>query len=373
MKKLYIPNNLKIEEILKDTPYSDPKHYDKFYYLIHLIYEQRTLYRLEEEYVPLKAIYLRNILKGYNAYRDLLMDKGIIGSDLHYIKGRKSYGYKLLGEYADAKVMARELKNKAIIRNLEKWKARRLPTTEVYQHLYDFLNKVEIDYDGAKEYINTLSVQEYNAAMIAIDKFKEKDFFMYKDDFGNRVHTNITNLKSELRRFLTYKGKKLINVDIANSQPLIFLLTIPSSIRCTFFEDIERYKELVEKGKLYEYMMEELQVKNRSEFKERFFRDIFFGKKVSNYFWQLFPNIAKLLAEIKKEDYRKVAWMMQREEADIIINRICRRIMKEAEGLFISTIHDSILTVEDGKGIVVDIISEEFKKLDIVPKIRIES
>jgi hypothetical protein len=208
----------------------------------------------------------------------------------------------------------------------------------------------------------------------------EKDFFLYKDDY-DRVHTNITNLKSSLRQFLRYKDQKLVNIDIVNSQPLILLLTKPflSSIRCALLNDFDNgldlfnYKSLVEHGRLYDFIMNKLEVDNRGEFKEQFFKEIFFGKKVGSYFWQLFPSVAKLLLDIKKSDYRTLAWMMQRAEADIIINRICRRIMTEHPNLFISTIHDSILTIESGVGKIKTIISEEFGQLGLVPTIRIET
>jgi hypothetical protein len=35
------------------------------------------------------------------------------------------------------------------------------------------------------------------------------------------LHTNLTNIKSELRNFITYNGRKLVSIDIRNSQPVM--------------------------------------------------------------------------------------------------------------------------------------------------------
>jgi hypothetical protein len=373
MKKIYIPENLDLRNHLGNI--SDKK-LDIYHYLIHLIYEQRVLYKNLDDYIPLKALYLRRIInEKFEEYRDTLVDIGVIDCDRVYVKNRKSFGYKLLPPYSEVKHKEIELRNACILRNIEKWKARRLPTTDVHMHLYYFLNNVDIDHEAALLEIGGLPAIEYNYAKIAIDKFKNKDFFLYSDDYG-RVHTNITSLKSTLRRFLSYKKEKLVNIDVINSQPLLLFL-LPS-IRCAFsnvienFEmDILDYKDLVESGKLYDFLMEgEV---DRGAFKEMFFRETFFGKTVSKKFRFLFPSIAKYLLEIKKKDYRRLAWMMQKAESNLVINRICRRLMNEYKDAFITTIHDSIMTTEQYVEDIKKVMLEEFKEFDLSPSIRIES
>lgn len=387
MKKIYIPSNLDLQNILPEYSESD---LDKFHCLIHLIYEQRILYKNPEEFIPLKAGYLRSIIvRDYNYYRDILIDKNIIECDGRYIKGKKSFGYKLCPPYSEVKHRQILLKNKLIIKNLEKWKLRRLPKTDVHIHLYKFLRQLKIDGLNAAESITDLNVIEFNYAELAINKFLDKDFFLVSDDYG-RVHTNVSLLKGSLRKFLRYEGKKLFNVDIVNSQPLILLLIpiLSNTIRCTFSScppeqlDIFKYKELVENGQLYDYLIsnqgfddylvEQNKEYDKNKFKETFFREIFFGRKVSGLFWELFPSVANIIANIKKDDYRSLAWMMQRAESDLIINKVCRRLMVEHPKCFISTIHDSILTTEENVDKIKIVMLEEFKKLGLLPSIRIE-
>ena len=331
--------------------------------------------------MPLKAIYLRSlIVRNYNDYVQLLISKKVIACDNHFIKNEKSFGYKLCEPYSQVKHMQVDLKSKIVQKNIEKWKLKRLPTTPVHNYLYNLLIKIEINHDEALQQVNLLPVNEYNSSRIAIDKFKNMDFFLYSDDYG-RIHTNITNLKSSLRKFLFYGQKNLVNVDIVNSQPLLLLPTLfPSStIRCTFskyFENTEmdlwNYKRLVEMGKLYDYLMNYSGETDREAFKERFFRETFFGKRTSKIFCNLFPTVASKLLSVKAKDYRRLAWMMQRTESKLMISQICRRLMEEYHGIFITTIHDSILTTQENVNTVKKIMLEEFVKIGISPTIRIE-
>ena len=380
MKNIYIPSNLNLITLVPQE-YNNAKDLDRLHYLIHLIYEQRIMYKSTNNFVPLKAAYLRNlIVRNYNEYVKLLVDKKIIECDNYFVKNEKSFGYRLCEPYSNVRHKQISLKSRAVQKNIDKWQAKRLPNTPVHNYLYRFLEKITINYGGALSYVDELPTNEYNCCKISIDKFRDKDFFLYSDNYG-RIHTNITNLKSTLRKYLFYEGNKLVNVDIVNSQPLLLIPTLfpSSSIRCTFsiyFEDIAmdflKYKGLVEKGELYDYLMEQSGDTDRQGFKEKFFRETFFGKRTSRLFCDLFPSVAEKLLAVKKKDYRRLAWMMQRTESKLMISRICRRLMEEHYGTFIATIHDSILTTEEDVSKVKGIISEEFERIGLSPTIRIE-
>ena len=58
-----------------------------------------------------------------------------------------------------------------------------------------------------------------------IQRIVQGDFFTVADRFS-RFHTNLTNLKASLRPFLRYRGSHLVNLDLANSQPMIFCLLL---------------------------------------------------------------------------------------------------------------------------------------------------
>ena len=58
-----------------------------------------------------------------------------------------------------------------------------------------------------------------------IKRIAEGDFFSIPDRYG-RFHSNLTNLKKTLRPFLRYRNSELVNLDIANSQPMVFCLLL---------------------------------------------------------------------------------------------------------------------------------------------------
>lgn len=394
MKKIYIPSNLNLPDLL-EKEYHNDCDLDRLHYIINLIYEQRVLYKNPEEFVPLKAIYMRRIIgragKTYNDYINILIDKGIIECDRRYIVNEKSFGYKLCGNYSSVRHTQIPITSKTLQSNIDRWNRWTTPTgnlkekmcqfTKVHKHVYSFLEAVDIDYDKALQSIDNLPVDEYNSIKITIDKIANKEFYIYKDDYG-RIHTNFTNLKSTLRQYLNYQGMKLVNVDVANSQPLLLFLAIPpilSSIRCTgaiYFDEISpdvlMYKRLVEQGKLYDFLMRHAGETDRGAFKENFFRETFFGKKTSQLFCKLFPTIGEKIKKIKQKDYRRLAWMMQRKESKLIITNICGRIMKEHPKMFIGTIHDSILTTAEHVPTIKRVMAEEFEKVGLSPRIREE-
>jgi len=394
MKKIYIPSNLNLPDLLEGE-YQNIRDLDRLHFIINLIYEQRTLYKNAEEFVPLKAIYMRRMIGRsgftYNDYINILINKGVIACDRHYIKNEKSYGYKLCAPYSDVRHKQISINSASLQDNIIRWQELRKPYgnlrnkidkfTKVHRHIYTFLEMVEINYEEALKSIDELPVHEYNSVKISIDKIHNKEFYIHRDEFG-RVHTNFTNLKSDLRKFLSYKDQNLVNIDIANSQPLLLFLAIPSifsSIRCTgaiYFDDIPPdvllYKRLVEQGRLYEFLMQHASETDRNAFKENFFRETFFGKKTSSLFCDLFPTIGAKVRRIKRKDYRRLAWMMQKNESKLIITNICGRIMKEHPDMFVGTIHDSILTTAEHVSTAKRIMAEEFGKIGLSPRIREE-
>jgi hypothetical protein len=125
------------------------------------------------------------------------------------------------------------------------------------------------------------------------------------DKKGNRVHTNLTNLASDLRSFITYEDRKLGQVDLKNSQPFLLNLIIKNRINLMKQNEVDEYmqfKKITEEGVFYEFLMDKFEIKNtneeaRKEFKKLFFGRVFFDvnrtdlKKEEKLFQSLFPTI----------------------------------------------------------------------------------
>ncbi|MCZ7557000.1 MAG: hypothetical protein M5R41_11435 [Bacteroidia bacterium] len=111
-----------------------------------------------------------------------------------------------------------------------------------------------------------------------------------QDDFGHRIHSNITSLPRDLRPFLRLNGATLANIDLKNSQPMLLAALLRGNIRKTPLEflsevgieagskeyetflktirllqridteesDIRTYCDLVREGRFYEDFIERL-------------------------------------------------------------------------------------------------------------------
>ncbi len=177
-------------------------------YFVHRIhYETVFDRRLRGEFVPLKAEYLRTMFPKngiYKRVRDSLIERGAILCDNHYVAREKSCGYKLGPELAARRQHRTTLTDRTLCRKLRKKREGRNKEDEVHRHLRYYLERIEIDYSAALA--SLLAEPDFEPAdETAIQLIRDRQFFLHVCDYG-RVHTNLTNLKSSLRPFLSYKS-----------------------------------------------------------------------------------------------------------------------------------------------------------------------
>ena len=115
---------------------------------------------------------------------------------------------------------------KRLINKIMAWRAKefrdvRLP---LHRDLRRFVKAITIDETAALTAVQG-SPFERSAQVAMIQRIVNGDFFTVADRFG-RFHTNLTNLKATFRPFLRYRDSHLVNLDIANSQPMIFCLLL---------------------------------------------------------------------------------------------------------------------------------------------------
>jgi hypothetical protein len=227
-------------------------------------------------------------------------------------------------------------------------------------------------------------------------------------------------LKKDLRKFLTYNGEKLVNLDIKNSQPLLsgillnpefytetgnfsihtlkslnkiipnnkyqkFKKTISSlyinimlviSSETIASKEFEDYLKIVQEGTLYEEIFNVLHPgrplsrENRAKIKEIVFT-IFYAdnrhgprlRKIGLPFKRRFPNIFEIFSLLKRNNKIIFSHILQKTESQLIIEIITKRIAKERPELPIFTVHDSISTTLGNEKYVKQVMKEEIKKL----------
>ena len=89
-------------------------------------------------------------------------------------------------------------------------------------------------------------------------------------------------------------------------------------------------------------------------------------------FRSLFPTVDKVIRRIKYKDYRHLPRLLQKVESDLIIHRVCLRMMLEHPEIPVLTIHDSIMVPSGDASLVQKIMMQEFNSLGLNPSLRLE-
>jgi len=374
---------------------------DKLYYILTLLYWGKVFNKIESQdsFIPLSAKILKYILWDYQTPLSYLISIGVIETNNRYIVGQTSKGYRLTLTYAGAGYKQTEIHSKRIIKKVTQFKNKQIKEMKAMQHIHiwNCLNQITMNSDGARNYIENanLEAEKYFSYLIAIEMIESRTFFQTVDNTAGRLHNNITNLSRQIRPFLRYGNENLIEIDIANSQPFLFNVLISEALKNPSFHSffnfnhgniilsydsgLERYKELTSRGELYEYLMKEMGIKeDRETFKKRFFGKICYCKENPRYitrerkiFAKLFPAVSAIISYYKIEDYKQLAIKLQRAEADIMINTVAKKLAEQ--GIFLLTIHDSILTTKENVEIVKETILTEFKnKFNLIPTFKIK-
>lgn len=286
-----------------------------------------------------------------------------------YSPGVYSMGYRLGAQYRSDRVKGKPLHDARLIRKLMRFVAEREARAQAYgpgyAAVHRWLTHVKIDGPRARKYLRRqhhFGSDDYNARLIAIDMLEKGLFFFVVDSTAGRAHHNISNLASDLRRFITVDGEPLVQVDIANSQPLFLHLSISSNVGLET-EERDLMETLVLSGRLYDVLKAPDQ--DRDEFKREMFRDVLFGRgtystPTTEAFSTMFPGYADAIAALKVPDYSAVAVTMQTLEAGIIYKAVEAFTRRTNDAAPVLTIHDSLVTTAAYAHIADQVLKETF-------------
>lgn len=395
---LYLPKSLNLKGLLEENGKKE-RFFFHYAYIISTVYLGRFINKKynKESFIPINIDTARTIIsqrKCVEIIKDLIK-WGILECDNKKQVGSKSFGYRFPSNHPSYSDTFYKLKvtDKLITKKMnnfrEKQRAEAIAAGADYEHIFNYIQNITIEYAAAMKFINDNYVpfsDDYEARRLSVELIAGGDIFFKVDGKGNRAHTNLTNLASDLRQFIRYSGKKLGQVDLRNSQPFLLNLVIKNKINKKNVEQMEeynRYKKLTENGEFYEYLMSEFGIassdeKDRKEFKLLFFGRVFFDrnrkvlKKEEQLFAELFPTIFSIIRKIKEDDYTQLAISLQKAESKIIITECVRKIRQERPDIFVSTIHDSIVGEYENLDYFRDVIEEVFLKYNLAPTVKKE-
>lgn len=475
-----LPECLDLEKIVRENPPNNMSafHIDNLKYILHLIgyipsKKKDYDYGLNNGYVPINKQKLQKSgIRHYKEYLDYLVRCGVIYEDGQYIVGAKSKGICFPLEYQYCKVRKDKITKKNIIKAVIKNAVVR--NNQIVEETLPYLAKwwneqgLEIAYEPAlrflderfenskkelmikfklkneQELIQLLEkeklkkkrekklknpYEQYNSALQVVERLHKKEYLMKIDTTSGRLHTLLTQLPKDLRQFVTFRGQRLVSIDLRNSQPLLAVVLLNSYLilsnpilisTITKFNptyqvkspstmlvlpisqrqnkpDVLNYIKIVTEGQYYEEFGKIL--KNRGLIPDdvedvRKFAKIatyasFFSSNLhagfieaTQHFKKSFPNVYFIFLRVKynpkgvkvKEKYhRALAVTLQAFEAELFLYKIAGRINEINPDIPIFTIHDSVVTTLEYQQIVEEVVKDEIcKAIGIVPVINIE-
>jgi hypothetical protein len=354
-------------------------------YLINIIHELLIKFYLSNN-VDIKFNLSSTILRKkygehYNYYIEYLCQNGFMSLVSKYYVGKKTNSYKL-----NSNNVYDVIRWKNYDKFLLKKSNNRFETsiTEMNQSsinqnirvkLIECLDKIDIDYNGAIEYINLLKEEnkiddsKYQMNLISIENINDKNIYFNFDDYG-RFHTNFTILKKEIRNdFLTINNEMLDEVDVSNSQPLFFAVLLKKTLP-EINGDTKKYFELVKNGLLYDDIIHNSNVKTRCEAKEMIYKVLFgdnkrANKKINKIFQNLYPSVYEYILEFKEQrkNYKELSHELQKMESEFIFNKVVKEIFEKYPEIVLFTVHDSIIFPKSYKEKVEEIFNRNFQNL----------
>jgi hypothetical protein len=317
----------------------------------------------------------------YNYYMSFLVEKDILQMVRNHQKGKNARIYKLNDGILSGRINRFRNQDKVL---LKKYKAAICSIdddsnlingieSDIKKKLVNDLFHVDIDFAKSIFYLDNTSQDTdiYNKNKYSVECISDNHIFYHFDEYG-RLHTNFTILKSYIRKnCLLIDGEETCEIDIHNSQPLfLYKLIKQNDLFIVNEKELEFFKNLTVKGLFYQYLIDKSEgVFTKKEIKEMTYK-VLFGRNYKNpqddLFSSLFPTIYKFIKSYKRDNgnYKVLSYSLQREESEVIFNKIVKKIMNLYPGIKIISVHDSLICPlrykEEVKEIFCKVLNEEF-------------
>jgi len=328
------------------------------------------------------------------------------------------------GNFSAGCLTSLKLTSKILLKRLEKCAIERKHeqlADPVVQDAHDNLLHFSIDRAkaiGALRKSKRMTPRRFVDEMRKVDRFNdartsETSLFVVRDDYG-RVHTNMTQMKKEVRKYaMTCDGDPVGSVDIKSSQASFLCYIIGSYLagedtvigrNGKSFIDMDprladsigrsrlEYEYAVFRGKiehsgLYEFFADEMNLDSdlngesegqritRDMAKQAFLATLFAGvhlnddcdrtwhacRRVWEEHW---PSLLAMVDSMKRRNYRALAYEMQRMESSFVFDVVIPKIRTEI-GCHYCTVHDEIIVPDRYVNAVKHIVDRELARFKI--------
>ncbi|MDB5223928.1 MAG: hypothetical protein JWN83_2595 [Chitinophagaceae bacterium] len=459
-----IPANLNIDEVILKNSFAFKGNNLKRHKLLFVcdyiikarIAQRKEMNDKDTDYAEISSRNLNKILHDHSKYLNFLLKAGVIETDNYFILGEKCKGFRFKYKYSGTGLKQVLLDNfqfkRAIQRDRERRKQESKKSTWGYGYLTKWWddNKLHIDAKGACLWIDNYTdskIQDIkndeaikyklkpilNAKDTAID-FQQKVYSLNEGNHyykfvgdNHRFYNPITNIKRELRNFLTYDGEQLVSIDLKNSQPYLSIaffkkefwsnadslgenlnlkylnkeiyndirrkeeynniITLVSSLEnyAPIDSDVNNYISQVVAGTFYEYIQLHFQsiypkkFDSREKVKKEVLTILFIKPQAGIFYSPCqtfkvhFSTPYELYTTIKSVQYNYLPIILQRIESFLMIDIICKKITEINSEIPLFTIHDSIITTVGNEGLIEAIMKNELEYyIGYKPTLKIE-
>ncbi len=314
--------------------------------------------RTRTEYNNLPKVHMEAVLTNWRHVRRWCLEEGHVECDGVYAKGSKAFGYRFGAKLRDSTFRLVPVTNRGILKRI---KARRI-SEPIYRWLEDNLGRM------TAEVPDHLNDDDRQALQLVNDGGM---VYNAEDESGGRFHSNLTNMRSDLRQYLRADGRRLVQIDLKNSQPMSLVVQLDKAgVECG------RYRQACEEGTLYEMLAAGTGL-TRAEAKAELIQRVFFGRRgvrsrVGTAFRREFGTVWKFVQEVKARDHADLACLLQRTESDLVVRSACEALRREHPGMFAATIHDSIVCLPEDAEKVACAMRQAFARVNLAPRLEVQ-
>ena len=404
-------------------------------YVVYLIYYIVKMTDAKEEEDVIEVVNLnskilrKNFVDRYKPYLSYLVEEiNLIWLPRYYSVGNHSNMYAFTDKYyelerglinfkIDDVILLKKVNSGNKEHDKEQLKKRRYCEKTRGHLVKSFNSNLEMDIEGATNEVSTFNARKYGVNIRRVHEYEAKKWrYQINPLTDNRLHTNITWTNNKLLKYITYKNKKLSEVDIKTSQPLLMFVILKNIFDDSMnnestiflekklgvellgkiksngidFEELDNFGDVILNKDLYNYLVSRVEIKKDNN--EYYYIDrsvkpnkkVYFNSKrdlikscmmralyngigpeitsIKKQFKSIF-NVADLINKHKKisESKSNLSHVLQSFEAHVLLDLIAKDISVKYKDIPLFSKHDSLITYKSKIDEVRNFTQEQFK------------